>query len=393
MAHELPDPLRVLAARYRASQAGRTGSGARDFTLDYKELQLGDAATQIEAEELLRRAAAHSGGLLQLETYPRDARLILLVRLARDGGEAWLFAQIGESSPTQERAALASIFDSFTESTLPTDWLANLSCQALNGGSIHPFRRDDPEGNRVLLTILARVIVWQGESLLRFASCVICHDSKRLESLRSALEVALGQICGKSFEDLGLLEQPRQVLFHGPLQLDLLAFGSLRGAVSISETDIQAAHVITCSAERILTVENLESFLELVKLNRGDTLLIQTSYPNRAVLSLLARLPAELPSYHFGDTDVYGFDILRDLREKSARAFHPLHMRYRPSAHSEPLSRDDLRTLRRVLDSPVLADCRTELEAMQAAGRKGDFEQESLGRPRLASWPFYAHQS
>ncbi|MDP1586288.1 MAG: DUF2220 family protein [Prosthecobacter sp.] len=390
MAHERPDPLRVLAARYRASQAGRTGSSTRDFTLDYKELQLGDTAAQIEAEELLRRAAAHSGGLLLLETHPRDPRLILLVRLARDGGEAWLFAQIGESSPTQERAELAAIFDSFRESTLPTDWLANLSCQSLNGGSIHPFRRDAPEGNRELLTILARVIVWEGESLLRFASCVICHDSKRLENLKSPLEAALRQINGQTFEDLGLLEKPRQVLMHGPLRLDGLDFVSLRGAVTISETDIHAADFITCSATRILTIENETTFLELVKLNRGDSLLFQTSHANRALVSTMARLPADLPAFHFGDTDPAGFDILRTLREKTGRPFQPLHMRFRPRSDAPALTAEETKLITRLLADPRMADCHEALDAMKAAGNKGDFEQESLGRPVLQGWPFYA---
>ena len=232
--------------------------------------------------------------------------------------------------------------------------------------------------------------------MIRFASCVICRASKRLEQLQPKIETALSEITHgvlKTLEDLGLLEKPRQVLFHGPLQLDSLAFGSLRGAVSISETDIQSARAVTCLAERILTVENLESFLELVKQNRGDTLLIQTSYPNRAALNLLARLSAELPTFHFGDTDVWGFDILRDLREKTGRAFRPLHMHYRHLVDAPSLTSQEFKLLTRLLDHPSMRDCHEALEAMQKAGTKGDYEQESLGRPTLNGWPFYAHQS
>jgi hypothetical protein len=403
MAHERPDPLRVLAARYRASQAGRTGSGARDFTLDYKELQLGDAATQIDAEELLRRAAAHSGGLLELETHPRDPRLILLVRLARDGGEAWLFAQIGEASPSEERRLLSALFQKHQQARVPeicqeswSDWCHDKAQAALDGEAIQPFSRTDLEANDELLRIISQVLDWKGESMIRFASCVICRDSKRLEQLQPKIETALSEITHgvlKTLEDLGLLEKPRQVLFHGPLQLDSLAFGSLRGAVSISEPDIRAAHAVTCSAERILTVENLESFLELVKLNRGDTLLIQTSYPSRAVLCLLARLPAKLPSFHFGDTDVWGFDILCNLREKTGCAFRPLHMHFRPRVDAPSLTSPELKILTRLLKLPSMSDCHEALVAMQKSGTKGDFEQESLGRPTLDGWPFYEHQS
>jgi hypothetical protein len=37
-----------------------------------------------------------------------------------------------------------------------------------------------------------------------------------------------------------------------------------------------------------------------------------------------------------------------------------------------------------------MVDCRDELKAMLEAGTKGDFEQESLGRPVLDGWPFYS---
>lgn len=393
MAHEHPAVLKAFAARYRESQAGRTGISASDFTLDYHKLLKAADATSAEArllaEEHLRRAAGQSQGHLVLETHPRDEKLILLVRLKRDGGEDWLFKLLGEASPAQERMALALLLESFCGSSLPDPWLMNLSRQSLVGGSIEPFKRDDLEGNRELLTVLSRVLDWKGESLLRFASCVICRDSKRLEKLQSRLEAALRQINGKTLEDLGLLEKPRQVLLHGPLRLDGLDLASLRGAVTISETDIHQAQSVACSATRILTIENETTFLELVKLNRGDTLLIQTSYPNRAFPSLLARLSFDVPCFHFGDTDPAGFDILRNLREKTGRPLQPLHMRFRPRDDAPALTVEETKLLTRLLADPSMTDCHTALHAMREAGNKGDFEQESLGRPNLEQWPFY----
>ncbi len=397
MAREHPDVLKAFATCYRESQVGRTGVSSSDFTLDYHKLlkaaRADNAEARILAEEHLRRSASQSRGNLVLKTHPRDDKLILLVRLRRDGGEEWLFKFLGEASPTQERTVLASLFEAFRGSNLPDHWLVNLSHHSRSGGSIEPFKRDDLEGNRELLTVLSRVLEWKGESLLRFASCVICRDSKRLEKLQSRLEAALRQINRQTFEDLGLLEKPRQVLLHGPLRLNGLDLASLRGAVTISETDIHQAEGVTCSATRILTIENETTFLELVKLNRGDTLLIQTSHPNRALVSLLARLSADLPSFHFGDTDPAGFDILRSLREKTGRLFQPLHMRFRYHADAPALTAEDSKVLTRLLADLRVADCHGDLYAMQKAGTKGDYEQESLGRPTLDGWPFYAHQS
>jgi hypothetical protein len=406
MARERPDVLRVFADRYRESQAGRTGAGSKDFMLDYRELLKAagalEAESRIVAEERLRQAASESDSKLVLETHPRDDKLILLIRLVRDGGESWLFHHLKETSPTEERQALAALF-AISRYALELDvwhddwssWCMRMAGHALKGDAVAPFSRSDLEASRELLGVLMRVLRWQGESLIRFASCTIAGDSKRLESLRPRIESALSQISNRrvqSLEDLGLMEKPRQVFIHGPLGLELpggmLNVGLLTGPASLSETDIRAATRIHCEAARVLTVENETSFLELAKVNR-DTLLIQTSYPNRAVLALLARLPAELPFHHFGDTDPAGFDILRDLRARSKRPVQPLHMRFRFGSDSEALSRADYQLIDRLLHDPLLADCAGELTFMKTSGCKGAFEQESLGLPSMDRWPFY----
>lgn len=406
MAHEHSDALKVFADRYRASQAGRTGVSSGDFTLDYMKLLKAagaeSAAARSDAEERLRMASSQSQGRLKLDTHSRDERLIHIVRLSREGGEEWLFRHLRESSPTEQRRQLADLFESFEAAPVPpgwknawSDWCLKLVQYALDGSPVTPFTRDDLAGNRELLTVILRMLGWQGESLIRFASCTICGDSKRLGQLRPRLESAIRQLTEdriQSLEDLGLMEKPRQVSFHGPLRLELpggmLNLGLLHAPAFISETDIHRAIAIHCDASRVLTVENETSFLELAKL-KGDTLLIQTSYPGRAVLALLALLPSHLPIHHFGDTDPAGFDILRDLRERSGRTIQPLHMRYRPSEHSETLLQSDLQTIDRLLVNPHMADCHPALQAMRNSGTKGDFEQESLGRPSLNEWPFY----
>lgn len=427
MAHELPDVLKVFADRYRASQMGRTGVSSGDFTLDYMKLLKAagaeSAAARRDAEERLRTAASQSQGRLKLDTHSRDERLIHLVRLCREGGEEWLFRHLRQSSPAEERRRLADLFVSFESALAPqhqetwprwcqklaqhtlegragtlarlSHWCQNLAQCALEGGSIAPFARDDLEGNRELLNLLPRILDWQGESMIRFASSSICHNSKRLEELRSRIEIALKQISNgtiNSFEDLGLMEKPRQVFLRGPLLLELpggmLNLGLLHAPVSISDTDIRRALAIHCTASRVLTVENETTFLELAKLG-GDTLLIQTSYPGRAVLALLSRLSAEIPIHHFGDTDPAGFDILRDLRERSGRTITPLHMHHRPREGSAPLQSSDLQIIDRLLAAPHMSDCHPALQAMRNSGTKGDFEQESLGPPNLTVWPFY----
>src|SRR5436189_288206 len=57
-------------------------------------------------------------------------------------------------------------------------YLSRIKAAAVHGGSVAPFSRDDLRLNEELLTLLPTLLAWEGESLIRFASCVLCGDSK-----------------------------------------------------------------------------------------------------------------------------------------------------------------------------------------------------------------------
>jgi len=129
-----------------------------------------------------------------------------------------------------------------------------------------------------------------------------------------------------------------------------------------------------------VTVENQTPFLDLVAQASG-VLLLHTSYPNAATLELIRRLPASVRFWHLGDSDPQGFDILRDLRVRSGRDFQPLAMKDRSEASSVPMTVDEVQLVSRLLqgpEMPALPDVRLELEKLNSAGTKVDFETESL---------------
>lgn len=395
--------LSALTLAYEASQAGRTGQGERDFQIDYRDLLRRAGAGEGEALELagIQLAQAEAAGLLTLERHRRDPALILKVRLPLAKAEAW-YEHLDLPSPFRRREELARQFATAAAAAVPEAWRASwmtwcegMSAAALAGRAIAPLARDDAAGNAELLELALRLLGWEGESLLRFASCVLCGNSKRLEALSPKLGQMLDQVTGgklKSLESLGIIENPRSVLCHGPLRLKTqggwVDLGQLAGPVRLSRDDLLLAEALATAAPRCVTIENETSFYELAKGRSGD-LLVCTSYPGSATVSLLGRLPAPLEFWHFGDSDPDGFDILRDLRERTRLPFRGLHMRYRPEPRGPALTRDERRKLRRLLECSLMDPERSELEAMLAADHKGAFEQESLGRPRFPGWPFY----
>jgi hypothetical protein len=371
--------LKALTQLYARSQAGRKGRGQLDFQPELKAVLRAAESEDGEAREqaLKDLSEAEATGLLKLERHRRDPEIILKVRIPLRN-EAALFAQINDPSPTHKRQLLADQFKQATVFELPDEWRGawNSFCErmaraALAGDDVAPFDRSNLLANQELLTLLPKLLIWRGESLVRFASCVLCDNSKRLEELASMeTEGELrGRLCGKlgrlleditdgkirSLDDLGIMPNPRFVLISGPLRLRLngewLDLGRLQGAFRIAQEDVERADEITTTARRCLTVENETSFHELAKLQSGE-LLIQTSYPGSGTIKLLQRLPAELEFWHFGDCDEAGFDILQNLRKKSGRDFQSLHMQ---------------------------------------RGRI-PFEQESFGRPQKRHWPFYGSE-
>ena len=395
--------LLTFAALYERSQAGRTGQGERDFTADFRDLlrQSGCADGEPRAQALRDLESAAQTGLLRLEHHRHDRHLIEKVRLSLAGEETF-FQHLGVPSPAARRTSLAAQFAAAADLPVPAEWAQawRLGCELLaqaarEGGSVAPFSREHPEENQELLELLPRLLAWRGESLRRFASCVLCGQSKRLDELAGRLGQALRLLSGDrvtSLDDLGILDKPRSVLVSGPLVLELPAgainLGLLTGPYRVSELDLAAALRINTTATRVLTVENETTFLELSRLAAGD-LLVQTSYPGSATRRLLSRLPTGLEFWHFGDSDPEGFDILRDLRERTGLPFRSLHMTWRGQVAGPSLTAESRRLLDRLLADPPLAAKHEVLRQLQASPHLGAYEQESLGRPTLGQWPYY----
>ena len=383
--------LEKLADLYAESTAGVTGQAARAFSIRYDRLLTaagcasGDAFANARAD-----LAAADGESLVIEKDRRshDWRRIQ-VPIER---EPSLFARIGRVSPTAEREAWRALFEEAAGWSVPARFAApwRAFCErraegASRGAGWQPFQRRKRKRAHTQLGILARLLAWGHPALMRTVSAQLAGNSKYLERSTAALHTLLAEASGgalSTFADLGIADNPRSVTFHGPVRVRLggawMDYSAHAGASSLSESDLAAADAIECPAPRCVTVENATKFHELCALGCGD-LFIFTSYPNRATTDFLRRLPATLERYHFGDTDPWGFDVLRSLRAASpACKIQPLHMCFRPKSDAPLLNLRDQKKLESLLGSPLLADVRAELLRMQEAKTKGDFEQENI---------------
>lgn len=399
--------LEILVERYRASSAGRTDAATRDLLFPFNELLKSAGClhgpARYEAIEELEKLERK--GVLILERHLRDHSAILKVRLPLQNAVA-LFAYLGISAPEVERTHLSEIFRQAQHSNVPPKFQAGwdsfcskMAKAANSGASIRPFDRSKPVQANQIMKALPMILAWEGESLLRFASALLFHNSKFLEDIRPRVEACLARITGDSantLADFGIIQNERSFLIHGPVSLHFeageLQVGLLNNPARISATDIRKAKIGTPTC-RCLTVENASMLYELAKL--GSNIILASSgseggFANSAVITFLRALPLSIELWHFGDSDPKGFDILRDLRERSGRHIRSLHMVFRPSDEDRsPLEAEDRKTITRLLASEfITCEEKAEVERIREANDKGDFEQESLGRP-ARTWPFY----
>lgn len=401
--------LRALADGYARTRAARTGSGKRDYFIDYEDLLSAAASARGEARLCAERdlAAAERDGLLEIQRH-RRTRLPLKVRFFLSQ-EDRLFARLGRTPPGAKRGELACLFEEAGNSTVPEIWTEGwrsfchqMAEAARTGQSLTPLARERPDETAEILGLLPRLLAWEGESLTRFASALLCDDSKRLEQLRTKLETCLARITSgeiSRFPQIGIIPNERAVTLHGPMEFVLsngtLDAGLLHSPFRIDRRDLERADIRT-TAVKCLTVENAAMLQELAKVNSGIILAGSGSeggFAHSAVVAFLKKLPGAIELHHFGDADPAGFDILRDLRRRTGRFIHSAWMRYRPAPVAVPLTRQDPTTLDRLLRDDALTDAeKAELRKMQQTRDKGRFEQESLGPP-AAGWPFYGREA
>lgn len=132
--------------------------------------------------------------------------------------------------------------------------------------------------------------------------------------------------------EYGIYHTPNYVYFKGNVTLyisgEALQIGKLKQGIGISGDDIRKIQFMdVADVENVLTIENLTTFF---RWNREKTLMIYLGgYHNSLRCTLLKMIYERLPKaqyLHFGDIDAGGFEIYRDLCERTQIPFKRFYM-------------------------------------------------------------------
>lgn len=269
------------------------------------------------------------------------------------------------------------------------------------GKSPTPFTLADPDFNRALLAALVALDTVIEETPYRAFSVRTFNDSKAFEPLKAALATLArrhgpgwGELTPEeALRELGLTANPTHVFLCGPWRLigasgQVVALGDFHpaaGVPSVMIAEVQRVEVDVVAVQRVVCVENLASFYELIRYEgEGLAALCLWGNPAPAVRHLLARLietlPESVPLQVWADLDYGGLNILAQLRKLVSPRFSPYRMDAATlDAHTRwarPLTENDRRLLVRLQGHASLADMQPVITYMLDRGLK--LEQEAV---------------
>ncbi len=373
-----------------------------DLALPGYNSQVDPASRQAANEQLVELARRGYVALAWLRG--QEGHLLEAVTLVPDRA-AELFPWLGRDPRAAQRGALRELLLADRFRFPENDWrrlaVDHTLAQLHAGRSPAPFVLADPGLNRDLLAALVALDGVAEETPYRVFSVRTFNDSKLFENLRYAL-ATLARRHGpgwatlspdEALAELGLVANPTHIYLYGPWRLvtdggqvvDLGAFCPSAGVPTLMAARLLAASIDIAAADRVVCVENLASFYELVR-HEGTHLaaLCLWGNPAPAVRHLLgclaAGLPPHVPLQVWADLDWGGLNIVETLRCNVSTRFEPYrmdiatlegHLRW-----ARPLTDHDRERLPRLLGCDLLADLAPLVEHLLARGLK--LEQEAI---------------
>ena len=227
---------------------------------------------------------------------------------------------------------VANIFSDIDTSSAPTwvcDALEQLRQKWLTGKSMYGLSVDDADKLHDIVTTVTALDNLPADVTFDYRQFGARYlgNSKRTRELAAPLAALFREklnLQGMKEKDilrqLNLVPLSHPVLIHGPLQLTdgrKLITTDIQPYIGVPSAFLAKFNYIRL-ARYVLSIENLSSFNEYTEnIHDGGVVIYTGGFPTRSLQMFYQRLvsTASTPVYHWGDTDPYGFLILKKLQE------------------------------------------------------------------------------
>ncbi len=276
------------------------------------------------------------------------------------------------------KTVLLEYRNSYT-TTVITRFLEYLSVRIDNNQSVKEYM-DITDLQQFQLVVKAITAIEENDTprYVREFSIATFQDSKIFEKIKGKV-IRVFRDFADTFADkeeeeilaeYNIYHTPNYVYLKGNVMLSIedqtIPLHAMTQGIGISGEDIEKCSLVECSSiTSVMTIENLTSFF---RCNRKRCLMIYLGgYHNSIRRRLLNQIYQSLPDveyYHFGDIDAGGFDIYRDLKEKTGIPFKMYKMDLDTLKEYErfakPLTKNDRERLEKLV-SKVDKESVTEL--------------------------------
>lgn len=360
-----------------------------------------DPLPRVTANEQL--ASLEQAGLVYLAWLPGETGHLLESVTLEAGQTTPLYALLQRQPLAEQRRHLRELLlaDRFRLDGWARRAVDHCLAQLNAHQSPAPFSLADDDWNRDLLLVLAALPAEATPEELpyRVFSVRLFNDSKRFDALKDTVARLARQhqpgwrhlSLPETLRELGLVANPGHLYLSGPWQLidadgQVISLAGFYPSVGLPAALAGQVRQVTVRAERVICVENLASFYELIR-HEGPGLaaLCLWGNPSPAARHLLAclagSLPPSVPLYLWADIDYGGLNILAQLRRQVSPRFTPYRMdpatldRY--ARWARPLAGGDERYLTRLRQHAALQDMTGLIDEMLLRGIK--LEQEAVG--------------
>lgn len=255
----------------------------------------------------------------------------------------------------------------------------------------------DTEETKRLVQAIYAIEQNQKEIYIREFSIHCFGDSKMLEKRLSLIGKIMRRF-SENYEGMdndailaehGIYHTPNYVYMKGTgcLQIGkqnrcMVNLEELHQGIGLSGEDLDTLQWMDSSlVKKVITIENLTTFFRWEEKN--SVLIYLGGYHNTVRRQLLQKLYKAFPQaefLHFGDIDIGGFEIYRDLCRRTGIPFRPYLMDIEQlqqySEYGKKLTENDLRRLDELLEKEEYRDVWPVLEYMREHGEK--LEQECI---------------
>lgn len=357
--------------------------------------------------EKIHAAVRHLESLGYVQTVWKDRKENHIIQkvVLREENVAGAYQYVKRTPKSDQcRQQLETLERLFTECRTPVSqaFLSWLMERLQQGKSVKEYLElsDLKESERLVRAITA-IEENQEECYLREFSVRCLGDSKLLENRLGLIRKIMKRFSGE-YENMetdailaehGIYHTPNYVYVKGVGSLRIgrgdgapLDLCMLRQGIGLSGEDLDGLQLSDLSrVKKVITIENLTTFF---RWQEKDSMLIYLGgYHNTVRRKLLQNIYAKIPQaeyLHFGDIDVGGFEIYRDLCQKTKIPFLPYLMGIQQLQQYESCTRklteNDRKRIGQMLEKEKREEIVQVLKYMEEKGVK--LEQESIVRDK-----------